>query len=525
MPFSFPDGSSSQAGSGQTRLDGWKEIAAYLGRGERTVKRWERDRGLPTHRVPGSGRATVYAFSSELDEWLKSRKAQGLDAAEDDEEPASLEAPTPLPSGPVRNQAAGQVADQAAAQPVGMVSATKDSVDMDLVSAPHRLKAGWKGALVAALAAVLVAALYVTVLRPVHGGIRHRVLALLGNAEPAARKPSFAAVSDAEKAQAHDLYLGGRYEWSQRTPDSLNRALDDFVQAVVHDPGSAQAYAGMADTYDLLREYSTMPESDAFPRAIAAARKAVELDDSLAEAHRALAFAEFYGSWDFRDAEAEFRRAIELNPADPIARRWYANAFAVPGRFPQSLEQIDKAQELDPTSQATLSDKGFLLARAGKSEEGMALLKKVELTDPAFFSPHFFLMVLSLERRDYPTYLDEGQKAAEIMNDPVLKDIVAAARAGYTHAGEQGLWRELYARQRHYYADGKLWATMLAKTCILMGKRQESLDLLEEAYARHEEYLLSSISAPDFLTLSNEPRYKALVKKINFPAAPSSAAP
>jgi hypothetical protein len=127
--------------------------------------------------------------------------------------------------------------------------------------------------------------------------------------------------------------------------------------------------------------------------------------------------------------------------------------------------------------------------------------------------------------RDSPSYLEEGKKTAEAENDPVLKDIIASARAGYERDGERGLLNDLYARQKEYYQAGKLWGSVLAKTCILMGKKQEALQLLEEAYNRHESNVLSCLSQPDLRTLRDEPKYKALVKKINFPREPQMAQP
>jgi tetratricopeptide (TPR) repeat protein len=251
----------------------------------------------------------------------------------------------------------------------------------------------------------------------------------------------------------------------------------------------------------------------------------VELDDSLAEGHRALAFAEMYGSWDFVDAEKEFRRAIELNPNDPQARRWYANAFAVPGRFSESLSEITKAQELDPGSHATLADKGIMLYDAGRAEEGIEILKDVERSAPEFRSPHSYLMMISLYRRDYPTFLLEGEKTAEVMKDPVLADIVASARTGYAKSGGTGLLLRLYAKEEEYFLQGKFDATTLAETCVLMGRKQEALQLLDGAYNRREANLLSCLSRPDLLTLRDDPRYKALVKKINFPIDSAKTTP
>ena len=260
-------------------------------------------------------------------------------------------------------------------------------------------------------------------------------------------------------------------------------------------------------------------------RALSAAKKAVQLDDTLAEAHRALAFAETNGAWDFVNGEKEYRRAIELNPGDPVAHRWYANSFGVPGRFRECLEEMNKAQELDPTSHSTLADKGLLLFKSGRQEEGIELLREVERTDPEFRSAHYYLMLISFIVRDYPTYLVEGKKAADSISDSVLNDVIAAARAGYARNGERGLLQDLCAKQKRYFAMGRISGTMLAKTCIPMGKRQEALDLLEADYARHNVAVLASLSEPDLLTLKDEPRYKALLKKINFPATSQATNP
>jgi Tfp pilus assembly protein PilF len=330
------------------------------------------------------------------------------------------------------------------------------------------------------------------------------------------------AVSEAERRAASDFYLRGRYEWDQRTPASLHRALDLFTQAIVHNPGDARAYAGLADTYDLLREYSTDADSDAFPRAIAAAKKAVALDDSLAEAHRALAFALMYGVWDFAGAEAEFRRAIALDPKDSQARRWFANALSVGGRSSEGLAQMDKAQELDPTSHATLADKGWMLYNANRGQEGIELLKEVERSAPDFYSPHSYLMQIALDQRDYPAFLSEGQLAAQSSGDAALLDTIASARAGNAQGGSRGLLQALYTKEKHYYAAGQSHVLLLARVCLLMGRRQEALQAMEDAYLRKDIDVLAFLSQPDLLVLKDDPRYQVLARKINFPRAPLS---
>ena len=508
MPSSSIHPSNAVDGSQGTRLDCWKEIATYLGKVERTVKRWEADRGLPIHRVPGGGRASIYAYTHELDEWLKSTKAGEAESA----------------LATIQEDSSEMVPDIALLAETE-VYATSGSHIPATISSSFSLKQNWLQTLGGVFLFVCFVGMGVfsagvgTTMQRISGPFRD-----LFAARPAEKPPGASiSVSDSEKSQARDLYLRGRYEWNQRTPDSLNRALDYFTQAILHDPGYAQAYVGMADTYDLLREYSTMPDSEAYTRSIAAARKAVELDDSLAEAHRALAFAEWWGKWDFANGEKEFRHAIELNPRDPVARKWYANILSVQGRFTEGLDENEKAQELDPTSHSILADKGWMLFNAGKRDEGLAIIKEVERSAPEFLSPHNYLMTISLALKDYPSYLDEGQKTADGENDPVLKDILASARAGYERDGERGLLNRLYDKQMEYYRAGKLLGTTMAKTCVLMGKKKEALQLLEEAYDRHETYVLACVSESDLLLLRDEPKYKELVKKINFPQGPQNA--
>jgi len=485
---------SSDGVNSAPRLVGWKDIAAYLGKTERTVKRWGASRGLPVHRVPGVAKTSVYAFPAELNEWLT---LIGTTGPETVESAAVSDAGETLP-------------ESAVTQEIAPSPFLKERARQFSVMPWMRMAAAIIGVVGVGLT------LAVATFSAAGGSLpqRFRALFVKSQTRPAS---NFPAVSESDKMLARDYYLKGRYEWNQRTPNSLNRALDLFTQAIVHDPGYAQAYAGLADTYDLLREYSTMSEREAFPRAIAAARKAVQLDDTLAEAHRALAFAEMYGSWDFNDAEKEFRRAIELDPKDPQARRWFANAFAVPSRYEEALNQLNKAQELDPSSNATLSDKGLLLANAGHTKEALDILREVERSAPEFRSPHLYMMRITLATGDYPAFLSEGESAAEVANDAVLKDIIATARSGYKRDGGRGLLQALYAKQKEYFLAGKLSGTWLAKTCVLMGRKQEALHLLEVAYARHETEVLSCLSHPDLLSLKDDPRYKVLVAKIRFP--------
>jgi tetratricopeptide (TPR) repeat protein len=478
------------------RLNSWKEVAAYLGKGERTVKRWELERGLPAYRIPGGGSGSIYAFTAELDQWLGSQPSrETVDSAARASDPASTLA---------------SVNPESASVPPPEISFK-----------PAGISPAWAVSLVVLLLIMATAmTIYFGPVRTSAARVSGSLSSLLPSAKTESPRAAASTASASDSRLAHDLYLKGRYEWNQRTPVSLNRALDDFTQAVVHDPGYAQAYVGLADTYNLLREYSIMPDTESYPRAIAAAKKAVELDDSLSEAHRALAFAETFGSWDFVNGEKEFRRAIELNPQDPTARLWYANAFAFPGRFAESLEEIEKAQELDPSSHAIVADKGLLLYYAGKNDEAIKVLQEVESTNPGFRSPHSYFMFISLALGDYPRFLSEGEKTAQVQDDPVQKEIIAAARMGYERGGSRSLLQDLYETQKKFYAEGKFPGTLLALTCIPLCKKDEALRFIEDDYANHRDWFLIALRDPVLRQLADEPRYKVLKSRINIPAPP-----
>ena len=225
------------------RLDSWKEIAAFFGRAERTVKRWETERGLPVHRFPGGGRSAVFAYSEELRAWLEGRRDE-LGPEDPPSNPGELEAAMPV------------------AETVQELPGTREPVSSPTISSPTILRlAAW----LVPLALVGILVLLFSAKNP---GLRFKALAGRHSANP----------------EAQDLYLKGRYFWERRTPEDLTKAVDYFTQAIVKDPSDAHAYVGLADSYNLLREFGAMAPAEAYPRALSAAQRAVELDSTSAEA-------------------------------------------------------------------------------------------------------------------------------------------------------------------------------------------------------------------------------------------------
>ena len=321
----------------------------------------------------------------------------------------------------------------------------------------------------------------------------------------------------AANREAEEFYLKGRYYWEKRTPGSLNKAVDSFMQAIVHDPGYAPAYVGLADCYNLLREYTVMPASEAYPRALAAAKKAVELDPQSSEAHASLAFVSYFGMWDAATADREFRRAIELNPSNAIAHHWYATYLQCLRRSPESLAEIERAQALEPASKSVLADKGNILFNAGRQQDAIALLKQMEENEPDFISPHRYLREIYLLTADYPHYLVEARSEAVLMHDSSALAVVEATEKGFAARGGKGLLEALLQQQTKLYEGGLLSPYFLAETCSLQGNKQEALRYLRTAYDRHSDALFAIEIDHAFDNLHNEPAFRQLLAEAGLP--------
>jgi tetratricopeptide (TPR) repeat protein len=479
------------------RLDTWKEIGAFFGRDERTAKRWETTRGLPVHRVPGTGRANVYAYTDELAEWLA-----GANIAAEPE--AASNSAT---SSEVGTDTGGNL---------DAPSLERRSRDRRRAEGPRRSSPIWRPVREARYALIALAVLAAAIV--IVGLVRHSSSArdARANAGNAARSVPRRAI----EPEAEQLYLKGIYYWNRRTPEDLNQAVDYFTQAVVRDPQYAEAYVGLANSYNLLREYSVMPPSEAYPRAMAAAKRAIAFDDSLSGAHSSLAFVEFYWSWDVAGAQREFERALALDPNSVVAHHWHATFLLQLGRFPEAIEEIERAQELDPNSRSILADKGLILFYAGQTEEGVALLKQLEAAEPDFLSPHAYLAFAHLVQGDYPQYLAESRKVATLLHDQQRLAVVAGGEKGLAHAGPRGMLLAILKEQEKLHEIGQEQAYNLAVTCALLGKKQEALDHLQTSYLKREPEFLKLRIDPLLASLHDEPRFREMLTGIGMPPLP-----
>ena len=458
----------SQGAAPDRRLQSWKEIAAFFGRDERTVKRWEQARGLPVRRVPGGGKARVYAYVSELDQWLK---AAG--GGEDAGPPAG---PGPLPTEPVKVPGAGRY---------------------------------WRRLLMPAAGAVLVGAIALTAWfapwRPTHPVPARTAIA---------RAHRQTAAPDAKTLE---LYRAGVFFWQQRTPASLNLAVDRFTQVIVRDPSYAKAYAGLADCYNLLREFSVMPPDQAYARAEEAARRAIALDPRLAGAHASLAFVEFYWRRNVTVARGEFERALALDPKSVVAHHWYATFLMTIGHFDHALREIDTARSLDRESTAILADRGLILFYAGRRQEAVDSLRGIERARPGFLSAHTYLADIELAEGRDADYLREIAICAKLRDDPHLRRIAGAGENGWRRGGRRGMFRALLATGRRLYDDGEETAYALAELSAASGDRTGALSWLKASVAHREPDNVSIGISPYFAPLRANPEYRQLVRAAGLP--------
>jgi len=239
--------------------------------------------------------------------------------------------------------------------------------------------------------------------------------------------------------RAYELYLRGRFFWGKRTKEGLQQATRYFQQASDTDPNYALAYAGLADCYNLLDDWGKTAPRDSFPKARAAAEKAIALDDSLAEAHVSLAMVRASYDWDWRGAEEEFRRAIALNPSYPTAHQWYGETLASLGRFAEAEAEVKRAQELDPLSPIVNMAVGEVYAWGHHDDEAIAQYKRVIELDPSFAGVYGNLAASYEGKHMYAEAVKAMATQERLNGNP---DFAAALERAYTNSGFRAVIRE-----------------------------------------------------------------------------------
>ena len=317
-----------------------------------------------------------------------------------------------------------------------------------------------------------------------------------------------------ENPEAHQLYMKGRYFWNKRTTENLQKAIDYFEQAIGKDPAYALAYSGLADVHAVLPYYAATPPKDDAQKALAAARKAVELDASLAEAHTSLANA-LVLNLQFSASLPEFQRGIELNPNYATAHHWYGEQLENDGRFDEALAEIKRAQELDPLSLVINSVLGSILSVAGRDDEAIEQLRKTIEMDPAFDLTHWFLGQAYENKGQLAEAIAQYEKAAQLNSDPAVQASLARA---YALAGRKEQARTILDNLTTASRQRYIPAYSLAVIHLSLGDKEEALRLLAKSYedrAPFDTGVFGSIKIDRRLDpLRGDPRFEAIARKV-----------
>ena len=314
---------------------------------------------------------------------------------------------------------------------------------------------------------------------------------------------------------AYEEYLKGRYFWNKRTADGLKKALDHFNQAVAKDSNYAAAYSGLADTYALLGDwqYAVMTAKEALPKAKAAAMKALELDDSLSEAHTSLAFCLDGFDWNFEAADREFRRAIELNPGYATAHHWYAWHLSLVGRNREAIAEMRKAENQDPFSLIINADLAELLLLAHFPDDSIQQSRKTIEMDPGFAMAHNQLAQAYLGKHMFGEAIAELQKAIQLSGgSPTCTANLALAYAASGRKAEAlRLLNDLKTQSAERYPHTSEIATIYAA----LGDNDQAMSWLEKGY--EGRFNPGVLLRPGFDPLRSDPRFQQLLRRIGLP--------
>ena len=325
------------------------------------------------------------------------------------------------------------------------------------------------------------------------------------------------ASAHAVNPEAYQFYLKGRYEWNKRRAESLKDSIAYFEQAIERDPGYAQACAGLADVYNVIGAYARLSPQETFPKARLAAMKALELDDTLAEAHTALGYVRARYDWDWTGAEKEFQRALELNPNYANAHYFYGFTCLIPfGRLDQALREMKRAQELDPLSPIINANLGWTLIYARQYDAAIEQVRKAIALDPHFGTPHRRLGQALQQKGRYAEAVDEllqSREAPFAMTEQQSADL----RKAFASSGWKGFLQKrvgfLLENRKGTYVP----ASFLALDYTLLGNKEKALEWLERSVAERDEWVTYINVEPDFDALHSDPRFQDLLRRIGLP--------
>ena len=318
-----------------------------------------------------------------------------------------------------------------------------------------------------------------------------------------------------DNTDAYHLYLKGRFYWAKRTPENTERALEFFKQAIEEDPNYALAYTGMADCYATLGfdPYGTMPPTDAYPRAKAAARKALALDPSQGDAHASLGLCALLYDWDWVAAEREFRRSIELTPDSMGTRLWFPFMLAITGRFDEAISEARKAVEIDPLSVNALTVLGQVLYMARHYDDANVTLDRALDIDPQYPTAHIFLGFANLAHKRFDEAIECIEKAT---SGHVSTHVIALKGWYYGLAGRRNDARRIFAEISAMAGSRYVSSFSMAFLHLGLGDL-ESVQKMMQASIEERNGICTLLHAPWFDDVRSEPFWDDLVRQVGLP--------
>ena len=344
-----------------------------------------------------------------------------------------------------------------------------------------------------------------------------------------------AAHAGSSNPEAYEAYLLGRYYWNKRTSDGLYKGLGHFQRAVEKDPNYAAAYAGIADTYVVLAGLYVLPPQEAYPKAKAAAERALQIEPNLAEAHASLAGVTFQYEWDWRRAELEYQRAIELNPAYATAHQWYAAYLSAMGRHGEALREIETARRLDPLSLIINTTEGILRYQARRYDEALATCQRALELDPDFFMARVCMATVYVKKAEAETSSVRAnmyrkgveQRYQAMIAEGIAREDQEKFWRAYATAGIQGAQRWLidYRQKRiprslgggcaergkcAEYIPGYYMAVLYGA----LGEKDKAFEWLERSYQQRDSFLTRLKVDPNLDDLRADPRFQSFLERM-----------
>ena len=316
-----------------------------------------------------------------------------------------------------------------------------------------------------------------------------------------------------DNSEAYYLYLRGRYHWNKRTEEGLRKGIDYFRDAIEKDPGYALAYSGLADSYDVLPFYSVMTPKEAFPKAKAAAMKALEIDESLAEAHTSLAHALWAYDWDWAGSERENQRSLDLNPNYATGHHWYSWFLVVVGRHDEAVREAKRALEIDSLSLAINTQLGVAYYYGREYDPAIEQFRKTLELDPRYPMAHLYLGLCYEQVGEFQDATAEFQKGQAGKNPWFSASLIYTfGRSGRRVEAQEELKKLLAAEKTEFVSP-----YFLAIAYAGLGDKGKAFEWLETAYRERANWMAYLKIDPELDSLRTDPRFADLLRRVGPP--------